>query len=913
MTAEPASPEMKNTYTDAPELHPNLLLGSLQLIFWLFFHPSAWRNHAARIAPGLRPDFCLAELSGAQWRDSALWRLLVQGYGVLPLLVSLLIGLVLKLQGISSEDIVHSIALGVVGGLTYGVAVVVAFGVASGVVVNIVVSIAFGLAGGAAVNAAGGVAISAASGIVYGVTASIANPKCNHPISQWINGIAIGVLIASLAVGIAVGVAHIVAVEVAGSIALGVAFGVTGGWRTHNWRRGLATGVVVGVVCGLAFAIGGKAANDRASSIQFAALFSPLYILPFTIAGYLAGPWAGAAACAMSGGAGSIVMFVILGKASLSTLPIGVMSAFLGLTISWWLPIVSYPFLIMWNLLLFRADEQRVDDDHPSLLHFHSAFWDEHQRLPLLGLEDHLVLAMERNPVEGRLALEYVAKSCQRWAAQKTQIELDARRLKRCADVTSISKLGVTNAHHNLAAKETPGPHPCPGPANALLHRFGQISQDIDAALQQESSYNQRLALGAVESRLDNLVRELTRSGERYAARFRPISTLWRQAVAGRMRELTIEAESRQEIDNPYIVGVPLTERQEIFIGRSDVSVRIEELLLDQRRSPLFLYGQRRMGKTSLLNNLGRLLPSTIVPLYVDLQGPASTDSDHAGLLYNVARCMVNSAERQRGLIIPPLTREALAADPFTCFDEWLDEVEQSLGQRVALLALDEFEALDSAIAKGRFDEEAVLSTLRHLIQHHPRFKVLLSGSHTLKKVQRWTSYLVNVQMVHIGYLKQADAHRLIEQPVREFPLRYEPNASQRVLDLTRGHPFLVQLLCTEIVALKNRQPSPVRRLACLSDVETAVPQALIHGCLFFVNIERNRVDATGLNVLHFLAAQGEGAMTNREALIRQFPNENKLKHALDLLVRRELIELTDGGYRFQVELVRCWFAQGLD
>ena len=34
--------------TDAPELHPNLILGSLQLLFWLFFHPSAWRNHVAR-------------------------------------------------------------------------------------------------------------------------------------------------------------------------------------------------------------------------------------------------------------------------------------------------------------------------------------------------------------------------------------------------------------------------------------------------------------------------------------------------------------------------------------------------------------------------------------------------------------------------------------------------------------------------------------------------------------------------------------------------------------------------------------------------------------------------------------------------------------------------------------------------
>ena len=35
-----------DAYTDAPALHPNLLAGSLHLLFWLCFHPVAWVNHA---------------------------------------------------------------------------------------------------------------------------------------------------------------------------------------------------------------------------------------------------------------------------------------------------------------------------------------------------------------------------------------------------------------------------------------------------------------------------------------------------------------------------------------------------------------------------------------------------------------------------------------------------------------------------------------------------------------------------------------------------------------------------------------------------------------------------------------------------------------------------------------------------
>lgn len=216
------------------------------------------------------------------------------------------------------------------------------------------------------------------------------------------------------------------------------------------------------------------------------------------------------------------------------------------------------------------------------------------------------------------------------------------------------------------------------------------------------------------------------------------------------------------------------------------------------------------------------------------------------------------------------------------------------------------FEVLDHALTEGRFSETAVLSMLRNIIQHRPRFKVLLSGSHTIEEFQRWASYLINVQVVHISYLKEAEARQLIERPVKDFTLRYEPDAVQRVLDLTRCHPFLVQLLCAEIVVLKNEQDPSIRRLATLADVEEAVSEALSSGQMFFLDIQNNQVNADGLEILRFLAAQGEGALVSKETLSREFPDN--LDSTLDLLLRRELIEPVGDRYRFQVELIRRWF-----
>lgn len=558
-----------------------------------------------------------------------------------------------------------------------------------------------------------------------------------------------------------------------------------------------------------------------------------------------------------------------------------------------------YPCYLVWNTLLFYAEQRQPPGQLP-LLRWHSAFWDKYQRFPLFGLDDHLVFVAERHPAAGQAAIYDLANGPQRWAAQVAQIELYARQLERCADIETIRR-----THLSLVTSELTGA------ANTLLRIFSEYSRDLEAALSQPTAYHQRLALSAAEKRLDNLQRELTLSNEPYAVRFYPVATRWYQIVTDYRRQLAQVAELNQEIDNPYIFGVPLTEQQEIFVGRTDIVARIEQLLLDRQRPPLLLYGQRRMGKTSLLQNLAHSLPSTLVPLYVDGE-TISGVSDYPDFLYNVAKEVSRSANRQN-LTLPALPREAIAINPFTCFNEWLDRVEQTLtgqGRQMALLALDEFEALNDVLNKEHFDEYDILRLLRHLIQHRPYFKLLLAGSHTFEEFRDWAGYLINTQVVQVSYLEQEEARQLIEQPVKTFTLQYEAEATQRILELTRGHPYLIQLLCYELVTLKNKQAPSLRQLARLADVEAAGLTALNRGSFFFTDIEQNQVNPEGQNLLRFLARQGERVPLSQEVMIRHFGSSDDLDQILNLLIRRDLIEPIDGGYCFQVELIRRWFAR---
>lgn len=771
-----------NAYTHSPIHHPNWIIGSVQLLFWLVFRPSAWENHIQRLdLSHLNPAHNAYPLSRHRLRNNhPLRQFVVQSFLLLPILVMIAMALICLGIGIPINDValcvIANILIGIPSGLVFGTTFHVALGVTT--------TVAFAIT----------------SVVVFSTSSS----------------------------------------EIIDSLVLSAAYGASTGVSFGAYHKSVAD-IWQGLIC--------------------AGLFGTVGVI--------------------SGGSVAGI--------------VGGIAAGLGVWINLWRPIVLAILLTPWHFFLYHIDKFKAGTS-PSVLHRHVAFWDEWQYIPIPGLDRHLLLVIERSPAEGQAALNYLSTSRQRWAAQAAQIELDARQLERYTDVMAMGQ-----SHHSFTAGELTGP------ADTVFRSFGRVSEDVEAALMQQSVYNQRLALTAVSDRLDNLIRELTRSSDKYAVRFRPIAQRWHNIIELHLADLAKAAELNQEIDSPYIISVPLTEKQQIFVGRTDLSDRIENLLLDRLHPPLLLYGQRRMGKTSLLKNLGRLLPNSIIPLFVDLQGPASRASNHAGFLYNLAKGMADSAQSQRALTLPPLPREDLADDPFTSFDEWLTAVETCLGSNTALLMLDEFEALDKALTTNRFDEADVLGMLRNLIQQRPKFKVLIAGSHTLQEFQRWSSYLINAQVLHISYLREPEARQLIEAPCPGFALRYEPNASQRVLDVTRGHPCMVQLLCAEIVVLKNEQDPSIRRLATLTDVEAAIPEALEHGSMFFSDIEGNQLDARSLAVLRYIAVQGEGAVVSFEQLLQQF--SEGIEEARSLLLRRELIEAVEGGDRIQIELFRRWFA----
>jgi len=933
---------------------------SLLLLYWLFFKPSAWQDLVSRIDSQLSPNFAFTDLRAIHWQHLEI-KYLLWLHLLFPLYNSVLFAGGLWLFGFSTSIIIfvcsYTIIFSIIIGLISSFIVSVAFGLLIGSIGGLLLTLPIVFAGRLIFEMGSNIALMtvlavsdykmmppAADGyallsVVLGVfcvavAASIMYntqrfPYQIQPQYRQIGSIVIGVVISSIMVYILIKTVSTVA---SGSVsftqqngflfsmffdslissAFGLAFIVIWFIHTWQWKVAIVTGLSISVILSFLTFFKNHFPVEPISHIPLllglhgglenALLYASLFTFPYILAKKIANTWAGIVA-GIFGSAGVYVSFALImgNDTAFHLLPLILSSFIIGLMITAWFPLIFYPIESAWNMILLRLEEQR-DPNATSLIYWHSVFWDERQYLPLFGLETYLVQLAEKNPEIGQTVIEHLCTTRQSWAARAAQIELDARRLEICQDVHTVSQ-----AYRSLAAGELTGP------ASALLRSFSRLSRDVDAALSQESSYNQRLAIDSLEERLDGLLRELTRSSEPYALRFQPIAASWRRVLANHTKVLSEAVESRQEIPNPYVIGIPLTEHQEIFVGRSDIRAKIEKLLLDSRCPPLLLYGQRRTGKTSLLNNLGRLLPSTIIPLFVDLQGPASLAKDYAGFLYNIGRAMQASAKRHREIIFPPLNRDKIKEDPFTYFDEWLDDIEQQLEPYYTiLLSLDEFSTLEHVFKKGYLDEDSVLGMLRHIIQHRPRLKILLAGSHTLDEFERWANYLINVQTVHISYLQAAEAVQLIENPVNNFVLQYTQEATQRIMQITHGHPALIQLMCAEVVTLKNKQNVVERRLATFEDAESAIPGALQHGRFFFADITNNQVSANALMLLKFLAAKGEGAIiTEADFFETSQLSEEAFELAVKNLLQRELIEqVNHQSYRFQVELIRRWFTQ---
>jgi hypothetical protein len=152
--------------------------------------------------------------------------------------------------------------------------------------------------------------------------------------------------------------------------------------------------------------------------------------------------------------------------------------------------------------------------------------------------------------------------------------------------------------------------------------------------------------------------------------------------------------------------------------------------------------------------------------------------------------------------------------DALTVWNNLLD-----MGASRLLLALDEYENIDSKIAEGVFTSD-LLATIRESIQTHRNITWLFAGSHGIDELTHapWTSYLVSARTVTVPNFTPEETRQLLTEPLKHSPLWekdsperprfapefWGPNGIERIQQETNGWPHLVQLIAETCVDLVN-------------------------------------------------------------------------------------------------------------
>ncbi|MCB1809902.1 MAG: hypothetical protein KDJ99_33455, partial [Candidatus Competibacteraceae bacterium] len=284
-----------------------------------------------------------------------------------------------------------------------------------------------------------------------------------------------------------------------------------------------------------------------------------------------------------------------------------------------------------------------------------------------------------------------------------------------------------------------------------------------------------------------------------------------------------------------FRAGDPVDRAQEAFVPRLQVIGELERQLMLSTGCPgLILYARRRMGKSTLLRNLSGFLPDSVRIAHLSMQDAKAFTSQQSFIETLSARLVASWPESE----------QALSAQDLPSLAEVLETCNQRLeaNQQRLIIAIDEYENIDSKIGEGVFSED-MLAMIRESIQTHRRLIWLFAGSHRIDELSyaSWASYLISARTVEIPAFTLAETRSLLTEPLKYSPVwrpddpkrpRFDDlfwgvGGIERIHAEAGGWPHLVQLLAETAVDLLN--DSDAKQLD--NDLlESAIDAAVVRG-----------------------------------------------------------------------------------
>ena len=386
--------------------------------------------------------------------------------------------------------------------------------------------------------------------------------------------------------------------------------------------------------------------------------------------------------------------------------------------------------------------------------------------------------------------------------------------------------------------------------------------------------------------------------------------------------------EEFQHLDNPYspfAEGGPV-DNAEMFVGRDELLDRLENSLLSGSGSKsIVMFGQKRAGKSSLIEHLRRRLTQKkgIIPVCFSLQDIAPELSVPA-LFYRILHGMSEALEEYRfeGKDVPefsPPGIDTLKSDATLRFHDAMSslirEMTRCSSNLQFILLIDEFTDIFKEIRKEKIPRQ-FMKAWKAIIEKR-YFASVLVGQDIMPAFKTdFPNEFGVTEDVRVTYLDETAAATLIQKPIGEQ--RFAGRAVGRLLDLTAGSPYYTMMFCARLVDYMNTTRSVILTEADIRTVE----EDMLRGNR---RLTKDKFDNllcagdgmvdSGIDPDHTYAvcrvivqgSEKEG-WCSRD-LMRDF-DEAALDGLLSDLETRDVVERKGTTYRLRVGLFRDWLVE---
>ncbi|MBL8770963.1 MAG: AAA family ATPase [Phenylobacterium sp.] len=350
----------------------------------------------------------------------------------------------------------------------------------------------------------------------------------------------------------------------------------------------------------------------------------------------------------------------------------------------------------------------------------------------------------------------------------------------------------------------------------------------------------------------------------------------------------------RAKLRHAFTPSQPVADRR-LFAGRDDVLKTVIRAIEDQRLH-VVLYGERGIGKTSLLHVLSQAAnEARYIVVYTSCGANSNFDETFRAAAAEIPLLFHSgfsptAAETEKGSTLADL----LPSEPLSP-RKFGDLCAKLTGTRV-LIILDEFDRAES----GSFRRD-VAELIKNLSDRLGRVQLVLAGvaADLTELVEHIPSIRRNIFALRVPKMSEGEVMQIVANGEREADLKFDSQAGAFVVEVARGSPYIANLICHHAghAALDQGRAtvSPV-------DVASAVDRAILE---FQGRIptpaqtqvrrlfDQGRQDALAMSARAALAA--DGVFDGRDIETANEITARKAQDAIEVLVGERLLRPVQG------------------